>query len=149
MAITFSSCVTQAPGMKATGVPVPTEVVDALGASKKPAVTVTIGGFSYRTTVGTMFGGPIVPLSAERRTAAGLVAGQTVEVTIELDLEPHTAEVPDDLVAALDGAQLRAVFDALSLSRQRAHVTVVESAKTRETRDRRIAAVVVSLTPVS
>ncbi|HEY0125561.1 MAG TPA: DUF1905 domain-containing protein, partial [Blastococcus sp.] len=41
-------------GKTATGLEVPAEVVDALGAGKKPAVTVTIGGHSYRSTVAVM-----------------------------------------------------------------------------------------------
>jgi hypothetical protein len=141
MTITFSSFVKQAPGMKATGIPVPDDVVAQLGGSKKPAVAVTIGDYRYRTTVASMYGGYIFPLSAEHRAAAGLSADDPVEVAIELDLEPRTTEVPDDLAAALDSASVRAAFDALSPSRQKAHVTNVEGTKNQETRARRIASV--------
>jgi hypothetical protein len=142
MAITFSSFVKQAPGMKATGIPVPDDIVAGLGGSKKPAVTVTIGDYQYRTTVASMYGGYIFPLSAEHRSAAGLSADDPVEVTLELDLEPRTTQVPDDLAAALDAGGMRAAFDALSPSRQKAHVTNVEGTKNPETRARRVAAVV-------
>jgi hypothetical protein len=145
MSVTFSSFVKQAPGMKATGIPVPDDVVARLGGSKKPAVRVTIGGYSYRTTVASMYGGFIFPLSSEHRAASGLSADDPVEVTLELDLEPRTTEVPDDLSAALDVGGVRPAFDALSPSRQKAHVTNVEGTKNTETRARRVAAVVEQL----
>ncbi len=131
--------------MNATGIPVPDDVVAQLGGSKKPAVTVTIGDYIYRTTVASMYGGFIFPLSSEHRAAAGLSAGDPVEVTLELDLAPRTVEVPDDLAAALDAASLRPTFDALAPSHQKAHVTSVEGTKNPETRARRVAAVVVKL----
>lgn len=146
MPITFSSCVKQAPGMKATGIPVPDEIVASLGASRRPAVKVTIGDYSYRTTVASMFGGYIFPLSSEHRAAAGLSAGDAVDVSIELDLLPRTTEVPDDLADALAAAGARPAFDLLSPSRQKAHVTQVDATKNPETRARRIVSVVESLT---
>jgi hypothetical protein len=145
MSVTFSSVVKQAPGMNATGIPVPDDVVAQLGASKRPAVRVTIGDYSYRTTVASMFGGFIFPLSAEHRAASGLSADDPVEVSLELDLEPRTTEVPDDLGSAMQAAGVRAAFDALSPSRQKAHVTNVEGTKNPETRARRVAAAIDAL----
>jgi len=147
MSVTFTTTVQQAPGMKATGLPVPDDVLTALGSSKKPAVTVTIGDYRYPSTVGSRGGGYLIPLSAGHRAALGLSAGDPVEVTLELDLDPRTVEIPDDLGTALaqvDGA--RAAFDALSPSRQKAHITSVEGTKNPETRARRVAAVVDQLT---
>ena len=43
-------------GKTATGFQVPPEVVAALGSGKRPAVLVTIGGHSYRSTVAPMGG---------------------------------------------------------------------------------------------
>jgi hypothetical protein len=142
MSITFASSVHQAPGMKATGIPVPDEVMAELSGSKKPAVTVSIGGYRYRTTVASMYGGYIFPLSAEHRNAAGLTAGDSVEVTIELDTAPRVAVVPDDLASAMASASVREAFDALAPSRQKAHVTNVEGTKNPETRARRVAAII-------
>lgn len=147
MSVTFTTTVLQAPGMQATGLPVPDEAVAALGSSKKPAVTVSIGDYSYPSTVSSRYGGYIVPLSAAHRTALGLNADDTVEVTLELDLQPRTVEIPDDLGTALaqvEGA--RAAFDALSPSRQKAHITSVEGTKNPDTRARRVASVVDQLT---
>jgi hypothetical protein len=43
-------------GKTATGFPVPDEVVAALGAGRRPAVRVTIGSHTYRTTIASMGG---------------------------------------------------------------------------------------------
>lgn len=133
-------------GKTATGIEVPAEVVTALGPSKRPAVRVTVGGHDYRTTVAPMGGKYWVPLSAENRAAAGVAAGDSVEVEIEVDEAPRVVEVPDDLSAALAADPVaRAAFDALSYSNQRRHVVSVEGAKTAETRARRVAKVITEL----
>jgi len=143
MSVTFTTTVLQAAGLQATGLPVPDQVLADLGSSKKPAVTVTVGDYSYFSTIGSRGGGYLIPLSAAHRNALGLSAGDEVEVTLELDDSPRTVEIPDDLATALaqvEGA--RAAFDALSPSRQKAHVTNVEGTKNADTRARRVAAVV-------
>jgi hypothetical protein len=131
-------------GRTATGIEVPAEVLAGLGGGKRPAVLVTIGGHTYRSTVGSMGGRAMLPVSAEVRAAAGVAAGETVDVEVTPDTEPRTVEVPADLAAALDPAATQA-FGALSYSKQRQHVLAVEGAKTPETRARRIAAVVAAL----
>jgi hypothetical protein len=145
MAIRFTSTVLEAPGMKATGIPIPLEVIEELGGSKRPAVSIRVREYTYQTTIGRMGERFMAPLSAEHRTASGLAAGDEIEVTIELDTAPRIVEVPADLAAALDAASARPTFDALAPSRRKAHVTQVESAKSQETRDRRIASVVAEL----
>ena len=126
-------------GKTATGLEVPPELVDALGAGKKPAVTVTIGGYSYRSTVAVMGGKFMLPFSAEHRAATGLGGGDEVEVSLELDTAPRELVVPDDFAAALDAApQARTAFDALSYSNRRRYVLSIDEAKTPETRQRRI-----------
>lgn len=131
-------------GKTATGIPVPEEVVTGLGAGRRPAVHVTVGGHRYRSTIAPMGGRSWIPLSAEHRTAAGVAAGDEVDVDVEPDTEPRTVEVPDDLAAALDDDTRRA-FDALSYSNRRRHVLAVEGAKAAETRARRVAKVVAEL----
>lgn len=126
-------------GKTATGFQVPPEVVAALGSGKRPAVLVTIGGHSYRSTVAPMGGLYMLPLSAENRTAAGVAAGDEVDVDVELDSAPREVVVPPDFAAALDAEpEARRFFDALSYSNQRRHVLAIEDAKTDETRRRRI-----------
>jgi len=86
-----------------------------------------------------------VPFSAERRRESGLAGGDAIVVDIELDEAPREVETPDDLVAALAEAGATAAFDRLAPSARKAHVVNVESAKTPETRARRIAAIIAKL----
>jgi hypothetical protein len=127
-------------GKTATGMPVPPEIVEALGSGKKPPVRVTVGGHTYRSTVGSRGGVYLLPLSAENRTAAGVAAGDEVDVDVELDDQPRELAVPEDLVAALAGDDAaRAEFERLSYSHRQRHVLAIEGAKAPETRARRVA----------
>lgn len=133
-------------GKTATGIVVPPEVVESLGGSKKPRVAVTIDGYSYPSSIASMGGRFLIPVSAEVRAGAGVSAGDVVDVDVVLDESVRTVEVPTDLAAALTAAPAaKKAFDALSYSNQRRHVLSVEGAKTQETRDRRIAKVVAEL----
>jgi len=133
-------------GKTATGIAVPPAAVAALGSGKRPAVNVTINGYTYRSTVAPMGGVFMLPVSAEIRAGAGVAAGETVTVALTLDTAPREVIVPDDLAAALDAEpEVRRAFDALSYSNKRAHVLSVEDAKTPETRQRRIVKAVESL----
>src|SRR5512139_2639733 len=99
MIATFTTIVLKDDSSNATGLPVPPEVVAALGKGKKPPVKVSISGHTYRSTVAAYGDVFMLPLSAENRQAAGVKAGDQVQVTIELDMEPRTVEVPADLAA--------------------------------------------------
>ncbi|MFT2711469.1 DUF1905 domain-containing protein [Clavibacter sp. Sh2126] len=135
---TFRTRVLQA-RVNATGLPVPPEALEELGAGKRPAVVVTVAGYSYRTTVGTMGGQHLLPLSAAHRAASGIAADDEVEVTIELDAVPREAVLPEEVAAALAAEPaLAEAFAALSSSRQRALVDPIGEAKTEETRARRV-----------
>ncbi len=126
-------------GKTATGFEVPDEIVEALGAGKRPAVNVTVGGHTYRSTVAVMGGRYLVPLSAENRSAAGVAAGDTVDVEIELDTAERVLDVPDDLAAAIAAdAAAQSFWDSISYSRRRRIVLAVDGAKAAETRSRRI-----------
>jgi Bacteriocin-protection, YdeI or OmpD-Associated/Domain of unknown function (DUF1905) len=133
-------------GKTATGIEVPDDVVAALGPGSRPPVTVTVGGHSYRTTVARMGGRFLVPLSAENRTAAGVAAGDQVDVAIEPDTAPREVEVPADLTEALakDDAA-RATFDGLSYTHRKEWVRWVEEAKKADTRATRLAKTVEAL----
>jgi hypothetical protein len=135
---TFTTTVFQAEDMNATGLRVPAEVVHAFNRGKRPPVKVHIGGHSYQSTVAAYGDVFVLPLSAENRAAAGVQAGDEVEVTLELDTEPRTVEVPEDLAAALESHDLTTAFDSLAPSRRKEFVRQVTSAKAQETRERRI-----------
>ena len=74
---------------------------EAFGRARAPVV-VRINGYAYRSTVMTMRGETFVPLRRSHREAAGVVEGAPLDVTLTLDTEPRTVEVPDDLQAALE-----------------------------------------------
>jgi hypothetical protein len=115
-------------------------VVDALGAGRRPAVKVTINGYSYRSSVAVMGGGYMIGLSAENRAGAGAKGGDEVNVDVELDTAPREVTVPADFAAALDATPTaRQTFDGLSYSNKSWHVLQIEAAKADETRQRRIA----------
>lgn len=126
-------------GKTATGIEVPGEVLAALGSGRRPAVRVTVNGYTYATSVGSMGGRSLLPVSAEVRERAGLSAGDDVDVDVELDTAPREVTVPDDLAAALSAepAALHA-FEALSYSGKRRLVLPVEQARNVETRKRRV-----------
>ncbi|MBK8934278.1 MAG: DUF1905 domain-containing protein [Chloroflexi bacterium] len=145
MQITFKTVVTQEENMNATGLPVPAEAVATLDSGKRPKVKVSLNDYTYRSTVAAYGEVFMLPLSKEHRDAAGVKAGDEVEVMLELDTEPRTVEVPDDLAMALEEGGVTAVFDALAPSKRKEHVRQVTSAKAEETRQRRIAKIVTTL----
>ncbi|WP_291053812.1 YdeI/OmpD-associated family protein [Herbiconiux sp.] len=126
-------------GKTATGIPVPESVVEALDAGKRIPVVVTINGYSYRSSIVFYTGQYLIALSAENRAGAGVTAGETVEVDVQLDEQPREVEVPADLAEALGAeADAAAAFAALSYSNKRRIVLSIEGAKTDATRQRRI-----------
>jgi Bacteriocin-protection, YdeI or OmpD-Associated/Domain of unknown function (DUF1905) len=126
-------------GKTAAGIEIPPDLVAALGAGRKPPVTVTINGYSYRSTVATIDGRFMVGVSAENREKAGVAGGDVVDVEIALDTAPRIVAVPDDFGAALAAEPAaRAFFDDLSNSEKGWFVGGIEGAKTAETRQRRI-----------
>lgn len=126
-------------GTTKTGIEIPPEVIAALGKSKKPAVKVTVNGYTYRSTVAVMGGKFMVGVNAERRAAAGLRGGDEIEVELELDTEPRELAVPEDFAAALAAEpKARAFFDGLSYSQRSWFVLGIEEAKKPETRQNRI-----------
>ncbi len=133
------TAVIQQHGKTATGIEVPPEVVEGLGGGRKPKVTVTINGQSYRSSIAVMGGQSLVGVSAENRALTGVAAGDTVEVDLDLDTAPRVVEVPPDLAAELAGDhQAMAAWTSLSYSHQRQHALAIEVAKAPETRARRV-----------
>jgi hypothetical protein len=127
-------------GKTATGFKVPPEVVGALGAGKRPAVTVTVNGYTYRYTVAPFADGVfMIGVSAEHRAASGLKAGDDLDVTLELDTAPREVVVPPELAAALDADPVAtAFFDGLSYSNKRVFTLSVEGTNNPETKARRV-----------
>jgi hypothetical protein len=127
-------------GKTAMGFQVPPEVVEGLGAGKRPPVRVTINGYTYRSTVAPMGGVFMMGLSAENRAGAKVTGPGKVDVDMELDTAPREVTVPPDFAKALAAEPAaKMTFDGLSYSNKSWHVLQVQGAKTDETRQRRIA----------
>jgi antitoxin component of MazEF toxin-antitoxin module len=124
-----------------TGISVPPEIVEALGAGKRPKIVVTLnGGYTYRNSIAPMGGAYMISVSKAVRESAGVKGGDEVDVDIELDTAPREVTVPPDLQAALDAdAEAKAFFEKLSYSNKLRHVLAIEDAKSPETRQKRIA----------
>lgn len=128
-----------------TGIEIPQKVIEALGSSKRPALKVTVNGYTYRTTVGFSDGKSMLPFSVEHRGFSGIKGGDALDVEVELDTAPRTVEVPKDLAAAMRKAGVTAVYDASAPSAKKEFVRQVESAKAEDTRERRIVKIVDTL----
>jgi hypothetical protein len=130
-------------GKTATGIEVPTKELDSLNGGKRPRVTVTINAHTYRSSVGSMGGRYLIPVSQDVRAKAGVQAGDVVTVDVELDVQPREVAVPADLVEAMaNRPSSRRVFDQLSYTARHRHVLAIEGAKSPETRQRRLQKVV-------
>jgi hypothetical protein len=146
MAIKFKTELLQAK-KTATGIQVPDEIVEKLGAGKKPPVCITINGYTYRSTIAVMGGVYMVGVSAEHRAGANVKGGDMIEVTIELDTKPREVELPESFINALNkNAAAKKKFEALSYSKQLTLVLPVKNAKTEETAQRNILKAINALT---
>ncbi|HZL55387.1 MAG TPA: YdeI/OmpD-associated family protein [Solirubrobacteraceae bacterium] len=108
------------------------------GAKRFP-VQATINGYSWRTSVTRMRGEFLLGLRRLVRDGAGVAAGDTVDVLLELDTPPREVEVPAALVAALAGdAQARVAFEGLAYTHHKEYARWIAEAKREETAQRRL-----------
>jgi len=134
-----------ATGKTSAGIEVPATVVEALG-SRHPKVRATINGYTYRSSVGSMGGRFMLPVSTKVREESGVSAGDAVTVSLEIDDAPRQVAVPADLAKELRREPAaKAFFEGLSYSQQRWFVEPIEAAKKPETRTRRIEAAMARL----
>jgi hypothetical protein len=129
---------TRGPG---TAVILTDEQVAAVGeGSKRFPVAATINGSTWRTTIVRMRGEFMLGLSRENRAAAGVEAGDTVTVHLQLDTEPRTVEVPEALAAALARhPDVRQLYDGLAYTHRKEYARWIAEAKREDTRERRVA----------
>ena len=123
----------------ATGLKIADEIVEQLGAGKKPAVKVTINGYTYRSSIASMGGVFMLGVSADVREKAGVKGGDEVDVELELDTEKREVELLPEFKKALDeNEQAKKFFEGLSFSGKQRYVLPIAQAKTEETKQRRI-----------
>ena len=122
-----------------TGIVVPDDAIERLGAGRRPAVIVNVNGYESRNTVGVMGGKHMISISAAVRKQTGLKGGDLIHVTLTVAEAPREADIPDDFAAALAAdPEAGAFFGRLSNSLQRYHADSISAAKTTATRQRRI-----------
>ncbi len=122
-----------------TGICVPDEIVQELGAGKKPAVSVTVNDYTYRNTIAVMGGKFMISVSSDIRRMTGLKGGDKVKVTLELDTKPREVDIPADFQKLLEeNPKARDFFETLSYSNKQRYILPICQAKTDDTRQRRI-----------
>ena len=130
----------QATGGNTTGFRIPDEFVAGLGGGGRPKVVVTINDYEFRSSIAKMGGEYWLGVSADRRAAANVAAGDVLDLDVVLDTRERTIDVPEDLAAALErDPAAKALWDGLSFSNKRFHVDQITGAKTEATRERRVA----------
>jgi hypothetical protein len=113
--------------------------VESLGQGKRPPVTITINGHSWKSRVAIMRGRYLLGLSNANRQAAGVEIGDEVEVELEFDPAPRVVVEPADFARALGTDPIaHAAYDRLPDRRKRQYLRTIEAVKKPETRIRRI-----------
>ena len=106
---------------------------------KRFAVRATVNGYQWRTSVTRMRGEFLLGLNREVREGAGVAAGDTVQVVIELDQAPREVAVPSDLAEALErDPEAKVAFERLAFSHRKEFARWIDEAKREETRERRV-----------
>jgi uncharacterized protein YdeI (YjbR/CyaY-like superfamily) len=97
-----------------------------------------VKGAAFRTSLFSDGQGFYLLVNRETQRQAGIACGDVVEISLEPDLEPRPAELPDQLAALLDDESgLRAWYDALSESMRREIGKWVLGVKSESSRMRR------------
>lgn len=129
-----------------TGIVVPEHVIEGLGGGKHPKVTVTLNGFTYRSSIAKMGDQFLIPVSKARRAEGTLEVDVPYEIDIELDTAARTVDVPEELTAHFETDPVaKAKWEAMSYSNQLRMVTPINNAKKPETRQRNVDKVIAQL----
>jgi hypothetical protein len=133
-------------GANTAGFRIADEVVEELGGGRRPKVVVTVGPHTWRSSIANMGGEFWLGVSKENREAAGVAAGETLDLEVELDTAARTVDVPDDLAAELDrDPAARTAWAGWSFTRQKEAARQLTEARKPETRERRLLKVLAEL----
>ena len=117
---------------------IPQWVLEKLQTNKRAPLRVTINGHTYQSTAVGVAGECRVVFPSAERLAAKANAGETVQVTLELDSGYRSVNMHPELEEALTSADLADVFANLSYSKRKEYARQVNEAKAEDTRKRRI-----------
>ncbi|MDQ1723579.1 MAG: hypothetical protein QOG52_607 [Frankiaceae bacterium] len=106
----------------------------------RPLVVATVNGHDVRTRLASYGGKTYLGLVKPLREAAGIDAGDLLDIALTRDESPREVVVPEELQAALDGApDAAAVYEGLSFTHRKEYAVWVASATQESTRERRAA----------
>lgn len=124
----------------------PFDVVEVFQRKGRVPVKGTMNGFPFRSSLMNMGDGHMMAVNAQLRAGAKCKAGDTVEVVMELDEEKRTVEVPAYLKKIINSdPKAKEFWGRLSFTHQKEYVREIKGAKRRETREKRIAAMMDAL----
>ena len=119
-------------GGSTAGFRIPDEVVDDLGAGRRPKVAATVDGYTWRSSIARMGDSFWLGMSKDNRAGAGVEAGQVLDLEVVVDDAPRTVELPEEL------APVAEAWARLSYSNQRRIAEGITGAKKPETRAARV-----------
>jgi hypothetical protein len=120
-------------------VDVPPEVVAALGGRGRTPVRAAFNGIPYRGSIVTMGGAAALGVTKAIMAEAGVAAGDTLRIVVEVDDAPREVRTPADLAAAFRrNRAAREAWERLSFTHRKEHARAIEEAKRPETRARRV-----------
>ena len=138
---TFSAkLVAQGPSGAWTRLDLPFDVENDFGRRGRVSVKGTINGFSFRTSIfSNGKGRHHMMVNKTMQQGAKAAPGATIRVTLEVDSDAKTVEIPPEIERALaKNKSARMAFERLAPSHRREHIRHVSEAKQPETRQRRI-----------
>jgi hypothetical protein len=120
----------------------PYDVKTLFGTNGNVKVKLTYDGIPHRGLLTNMGGGcHFLGLKKELREQLGKQAGDTVAVTLALDTEERTVEIPEALALLLEeNPTAKLFFDTLSFSNRKEYAVWIRDAKREETRVNRLTA---------
>lgn len=121
---------------------IPLANLQELGGSRRAPLKITINGHTYQSTATGVDGRCEVVFPMRDRKAAGVEAGEAVEVSLELDSGYREVELPKELGHALQQKNLTKVFRELIYSKRKEFARSVQEARALETKQRRIAKII-------
>ena len=125
-----------------TGIVVPEENLLELNAGKKPPVKVNVNGYEYQSSIASMSGYYLIPLSKEHRLSSGLNGNDEVDVTLTLESKDRNVEVPVELIQILKENNLLELFEKQSYLNRKEMVRLVVDAKKEDTKMKRLSQIV-------
>lgn len=128
-------------------VEVPAAVIQELGGSGRIAVRATFNGVPYRGSIMRMGGVTMLGVTKGIMAEAGVDTGAVLDITVENDVAPREVAVPAELAAAFRrSTAIQTAWESLSFTARKEQALAIEEAKRPETRARRVAKTLESLT---